>query len=153
MKNPLRRRLLAAALSSPVLLHLRGVRAQQRIDVLQPLVQSITGGAQVHPGRVHVELPRLADNGNAVPLKVTVDCPMTEREFVRTIHVLSGKNPRPLVAVFHLNPQCGRAEVSTRVRLNGTQQVLVLAGLSDGSFWSGTADVDVTALACLDATD
>jgi sulfur-oxidizing protein SoxY len=152
MTNRLRRRFLAAAVTTPVLLHARLLKAQPAIDVLRPLVQSITGGAPVRMGRVHVDIPRLADNGNAVPLKISVECAMTEREFVRTIHVLSEKNPRPLIAVFHLNPHCGRAEISTRVRLNGTQQLLVLAGLSDGSFWAGTAEVEVTALACLDAT-
>jgi sulfur-oxidizing protein SoxY len=152
MTNLLRRRFLAAAATSPVLLHARFIRAQPAIDALQPLVQSITGGAQVKTGRVHLEIPRLADNGNAVPLKISVECAMTEGDFVRTIHVLSEKNPRPLIASFHLNPQCGRAEISTRVRLNGTQRLLVLAGLSDGSFWAGTAEVEVTALACLDAT-
>jgi sulfur-oxidizing protein SoxY len=85
-------------------------------------------------------------------LKVTVDCAMTERDFVRTIHVLSERNPRPVIAAFHLNPFCGRAEVATRVRLNGTQRLHVIAGLSDGSFWSGSAEVEVTALACLDGS-
>lgn len=152
MMNPVRRRLLAAAAASPVLLHVRASGAQPAVDVLQPLVQGITGGAQVREGRVSVEIPRLAENANAVPLKVTVDSAMTERDFVRTIHVLAERNPRPIVAAFHLNPFCGRAEVSTRVRLNGTQRLLVIAGLSDGSFWSGSAEVEVTALACLDGS-
>ena len=77
---------------------------------------------------------------------------MSEREFVKAIHILAERNPRPHVAAFHLNPRCGRAEVSTRVRLNGSQRVLVLAALSDGSWWSGSAEVEVTETACLDAT-
>ena len=77
---------------------------------------------------------------------------MDERDHVRSIHILSERNPRPIIAAFHLNPQCGRAEVSTRVRLNGSQRVTVLAALSDGSWWSGSAEVEVTETACLDAT-
>ena len=150
--NPVRRRLLLAAMASPVLLRVRAAGAQSAADVIQPLVQSITRGAPVREGRVSVEIPRLAENANAVPLKVTVDCAMTERDFVRTIHVLSERNPRPVIAAFHLNPYSGRAEVSTRVRVNGTQRLHVIAGLSDGSFWSGSAEVEVTALACLDGS-
>jgi sulfur-oxidizing protein SoxY len=87
-----------------------------------------------------------------VPLKISVASAMNEREYVRTIHVLSEKNPRPVVATFHLNPECGKAEVSTRVRLNGEQRLLVIAAMSDGSFWGASASVIVTETACLDAT-
>ncbi|MGH8650010.1 MAG: thiosulfate oxidation carrier protein SoxY, partial [Burkholderiales bacterium] len=66
--------------------------------------------------------------------------------------LLSERNPRPVMATFHLGPQSGRAQVATRVRLNGSQRVLALAQLSDGSYWSGDAEVEVTESACLDAT-
>jgi sulfur-oxidizing protein SoxY len=76
---------------------------------------------------------------------------MTAPDHVRAITLLSGRNPRPLMATFHLGPRAGRPEVATRVRLNGTQQVLAVAQLSDGSWWSGSAEVEVTESACLDA--
>ena len=119
---------------------------------VEPLIAKITGGAAVQAGRVRVDIPRLADNGHAVPTRITVDSPMTAADHVRSIHVLSERNPRPVVAAFHLNPFCGRAEVATRIRLNGSQTVTVLAGLSDGTWWTGTAEVEVTETACLDAT-
>lgn len=122
------------------------------IEVLQPLVDKITGGAALREGRVTLDIPHLSDNGHSVPLKISVASAMNELEYVRTIHVLSEKNPRPVIAVFHLNPQCGRAEISTRVRLNGQQNLLVIAAMSDGSFWAGSAEVIVTETACLDAT-
>ena len=56
------------------------------------------------------------------------------------------------MATFHFNARSGRAEIVTRVRLNGTQRVVALAQLSDGSYWSGSAEVEVTESACLDAT-
>lgn len=130
----------------------RIARAQLTVQPLEPLIAKVTGGAEVRVGRVTLEIPRLADNGHAVPLRISVSSPMTERDFVRTIHVLSERNPRPLMAAFHLNPHCGRAEISTRVRLNGSQRVVVIAGVSDGSWWSGSAQVEVTETACLDAT-
>jgi sulfur-oxidizing protein SoxY len=99
-----------------------------------------------------VDTPRLADNGHSVPLTLSVESPMTAADHVRSITLLSERNPRPLMATFYLSPKSGRAEVATRVRLNGTQRVLAIAQLSDGSFWSGTADVEVTESACLDMT-
>ncbi|MBY0268786.1 MAG: sulfur oxidation protein SoxY [Burkholderiales bacterium] len=126
-------------------------RAQTPADPLAPLVSDITGGAPLTAGRVSIDTPRLADNGHSVPLKVSVDNPMTAASHVRSITLLSPRNPRPLIAKFMLGPHAGRAEVSTRVRLNGSQVVLAIAQLSDGTFWSGTAEVEVTESACLDA--
>ncbi|HET6493380.1 MAG TPA: thiosulfate oxidation carrier protein SoxY [Burkholderiales bacterium] len=129
----------------------RGRSARAASDPLAPLIDKITGGAQLREGRVKLEIPRLADNGHSVPLKVSVESPMTAAEHVRSITLLSERNPRPLMASFHLGPKAGRAMVVTRVRLNGTQRVLALAQLSDGSYWSGSAEVEVTESACLDA--
>jgi len=126
-------------------------RAQTPADPLATLVRDITGGAALTPGRVTIDTPRLADNGHSVPLKVSVDNPMTATNHVRSITLLSPRNPRPLIAKFVLGPHTGRAEISTRVRLNGTQVVLAISQLSDGSFWSGSAEVEVTESACLDA--
>lgn len=126
--------------------------AQLTVRSLDPVIAQVTGGAAVSVGRVTLEMPRLADNGHAVPLRISVESAMSEREFVRSIHILSERNPRPVIATFHLSPLSGRAEVSTRVRMNGSQTVLVLAGLSDGTWWSGSAQVEVTETACLDAT-
>jgi sulfur-oxidizing protein SoxY len=152
MTNRSRRRFLATAAAGALLARAPISRAQLQTNPLGPVILKITQGTRVNEGRVTVDIPRLADNGHAVPLKVTVSSVMNEREFVRTIHVLSERNPRPVIAAFHLGPHCGRAEITTRIRLNGSQRVLVLAGLSDGSFWSGSAEVEVTETACLDAT-
>lgn len=152
MANRSRRRFLAAAAAGVVASQARVGRAQLTIQSLEPLIAKLTGNATVRRDRVTVDIPRLADNGHSVPLKVTVHAAMTEREHVKTIHILSERNPRPHIAGFHLNPHGGRAEVSTRVRLNGSQRLVVLAQLSDGSWWSGSAEVEVTETACLDAT-
>ncbi len=119
-------------------------------DAVSEQVQKLTGGKPVTAGRVTVDTPRLADNGHSVPFRVSVASPMTATDHVKSITLLSDRNPRPLMATFRLGPQSGRAEVATRVRLNGTQRVLVIAQLSDGSFWSGSAEVEVTESACLD---
>ena len=121
------------------------------VNDLQPLITELTGGAAVNVGRVRVETPRLADNGHSVPMKLVVESPMTAADHVRSITLLSPRNPRPLMGKFLLGPRAGRAEIVTRVRLNGTQSVLAIAQLSDGTFWSGSAEVEVTESACLDA--
>ena len=147
-----RRRLLlvsGAMLACPA-----AVRAQTAaVADFSKLLQDLFGTRDVHQGRVTLDIPRLADNGNAVPLKVKVDSPMTAADHVKTVHLIAEKNPRPLIAVFHLGPRCGRAEVNTRIRLNGTQFVMAVATLADGSRWSGIAEVDVTESACYDATN
>jgi sulfur-oxidizing protein SoxY len=150
--NESRRRLMIASAVAAVAVHVRTVHALPRIDVLEPLVQSITKGAPLREGRVTLDIPHLSDNGHAVPLKISVDSAMNAQDCVRSIHVLSEKNPRPVIATFHLNPNCGRAEITTRVRLNGAQNLLVIAAMADGTFWASSAEVIVTETACLDAT-
>lgn len=150
MNTPVRRRFIAllAGLAAAPLMPFRAACAQA--DPFAALLEQVTGGATVRPGRVKVDTPRLADNGHSVPLTVSVESPMTAADHVRSITLLSERNPRPLMATFYLGPRAGRAEVATRVRLNGTQRVLAVAQLSDGSYWSGTAEVEVTESACLD---
>ena len=113
-------------------------------------IDEIVGDAPVHQGKVKLEVPPLVENGNAVPLTVSVDSPMTEREHVKSIHIFNEKNPQPNVASFYLDPRAGRAQVSTRIRLADSQKVTAIAQLSDNSFWSDNVDVEVTLAACLE---
>jgi sulfur-oxidizing protein SoxY len=117
---------------------------------MQEAMRTIVGSARVQPGKVKLELPPLIENGNAVPLTVSVDSPMTEAEHVRAVHVFTEKNPQPYVASFHLGPRAGRARVTTRIRLADTQTVTAVCELSDGSFWSDNAGIVVTLAACLE---
>ncbi len=113
-------------------------------------IRRVTGGAAVNKGRVKLDLPELVDNGNSVSLSVRVDSPMSASDYVKAIHVITEKNPQPDVVTFRLSPRCGRALVSTRMRLADTQTVLAICEMSDGSFWSGSADAVVTLAACLE---
>ena len=103
-------------------------------------------------GRVKLELPVLADNGNSVPMKVSVQSPMSAADHVKTIRLISERNPEREMAVFHLGPRAGVAEISSRVRLAGSQTVTAIAEMSDGSQWMDSADVVVTLSACLDGS-
>jgi len=111
-------------------------------------IREAIGEAQVRPGKVKLDLPPLVENGNTVPLTITVDSPMTAANHVRRVHIFNEKNPEPSIVTFHLGPRSGRASISTRIRLADTQSVVAIAELSDGSFWSDSVDVIVTIAAC-----
>jgi sulfur-oxidizing protein SoxY len=122
------------------------------LNTPQGTLQSILQGAAMRRGRVRLELPAVADDGHSVPMVVRVDSPMSDGDHVQRIDLVSEKNPVPLMATFFLRPQTGRAEVESRVRLNGSQRVTAIAQLSDGSFWFDAADVVVNESACLDGS-
>ena len=117
---------------------------------MQEAIRQTVGSARVNAGKVKLELPPLSENGNAVPLTVSVESPMTEADHVKAIHVFTEKNPQPEVVTFRLGPRAGRARVATRIRLADTQTVVAVCELSDGSFWSDRADVVVTLAACVE---
>ena len=124
--------------------------AALRQAALEEAIRKVVGDAQVRPGKVMLDLPPLIDNGNTVPLSVTVESPMTEADHVKAIHVFTEKNPQPFVMSAHLGPRAGRARLSTRARIADTGKVIAIAQLSDGSYWSDTVSVVVTLSACLE---
>ena len=117
-------------------------------DMVQPLVK----GAVLVQKDVHIEAPILADNGSLVPIQIQVQSPMSAQDHVTHIYVLSQRNPVTQMALFQLGPWNGRAEVSTRVRLAGTQDVVALARLSNGEFRYKQMEIIVTESACVDAS-
>jgi len=115
---------------------------------MEEAIRALVGEATVEHGKVKLELPPIVENGNTVPLTVTVDSPMNEADHVSGIHIFNEKNPQPYIASFDLGQRAGKAVVSTRIRLADSQQVVAIARLSDGSFWSDSADIVVTLAAC-----
>ena len=116
--------------------------------MLATAIRDVVGGAVVRTGKVKLEVPPLVENGNTVPMTVSVASPMTADDHVKSIHVFNEKNPQPNIGNFHLGPRSGRAQISTRIRLADTQKIVAIAQLSDGSFWSASVDVVVTLAAC-----
>lgn len=140
---------LAGTLTAASALPLVTVRpAQATPAMLAAAIRNLVGEANVRVGKVRLDIPPLVENGNTVPMTVSVDHPMTTESYVKSIHVFNEKNPQPNVANFHLTPQAGRAQVATRIRLADSQKVVAIAKLSDGSFWSVSVDVIVTLAAC-----
>jgi sulfur-oxidizing protein SoxY len=104
----------------------------------------------VQTGKVKLQIAQLVDNGNTVPLTVSVDHPMTDADHVSTVAVFNQRNPQREVAIFTLGARAGKAQVSTRIRLATSQRLVAVAKLSDGSYWSQSADVIVTLAACIE---
>jgi sulfur-oxidizing protein SoxY len=134
-----------------------GIAAAIRIEpsratpaTMKAAIRTVIGAAQVRNGKVHIDVPALVENGNAVSLTIEVDSPMTPNDHVRAVHVFNELNPQPNVISAYLGPRAGRAKFSTRFRLADTQTIVAIAELSDGSFWSASADVVVTLPACLE---
>lgn len=117
---------------------------------ITPLLANISKGKPIEKGGVEIEIPQVAENGNSVPARFRVPSPMTLEDHVSALYVFAPRNPRPHVATFHLGPQSGRAEISTRIRLAGTQRVTVLAALSGERYRLAEFEVLVTSAACLD---
>jgi sulfur-oxidizing protein SoxY len=136
----------AAVLGAVPIVTLRPAEATPAM--LASAIRNVVGEAVVRTGRVKLEVPPLVENGNTVPMTVSVQNPMTPENHVKSIHVFNEKNPQPNIGNFYLGPQAGRAQVSTRIRLADSQKIVAIARLSDGSFWSATVDVVVTLAAC-----
>lgn len=146
---PTRRAILAAAPPLLAVALLRPAGATQA--TMQAAIQDFLGEAgPVREGRVRIDIPPLVENGNTVPLTVTVESPMTEDDHVRRIAVFNELNPLPDVIVAHLGPRSGRAFLGTRIRLATSQTLTALAVMSDGSVWSDSASVVVTLAACVE---
>jgi sulfur-oxidizing protein SoxY len=123
-------------------------RVEATPAMLASAIRQVVGDAVVRIGKVKLDVPPLVENGNTVPMTVSVDNPMTPDNHVKSIHVFNEKNPQPNVGNFYLSPNAGRAQVSTRIRLADSQKITAIAKLSDGSFWSVSVDVIVTLAAC-----
>ena len=145
--NKQRRKLLAAgvavavAVAGPVLATPAEMAAA---------ISAFTGGAVATAGRVRLDVAALVDNGNAVPVSVAVDSPMTAADHVTAIAIFNERNPQTDVVKFTLGPRAGKAMVSTRIRMATSQKLTAVARMSDGSFWSSSADVIVTLAACIE---
>ena len=143
-----RRQLLAAGAGLGLIVVSRPLLAAP--DSLAQAIAAFAGDRPVSAGRVVLDVATLVDNGNTVPISVTVDSPMTAASHVTAIAVFNERNPQRDVVRFLLTPRSGRAHVSTRIRLATSQKLTAVARMNDGSFWSQTVDIVVTLAACIE---
>ena len=143
-----RREILVSGGSLAIAAALPGRRAAADLSEMQAWRQSILGERTTEKGRIVIDLPEIAENGNTVPLTIEVDSPMTENDHVKALHVMTERNPDPEVATFYFTPRSGRAVVATRIRLAESQTVHAVAEMSDGSVFSAAREVEVTIGGC-----
>lgn len=122
--------------------------AQDKPPTFDETMAKILGQAKAEEGKINIDLPEIAENGNTVPYSVTVDSPMTDADHVKAIHVLSTGNPSPTIASYRFSPAAGKAAVSSRMRLAKTQDIVSIAELSNGKFLMGKRTVKVTIGGC-----
>jgi sulfur-oxidizing protein SoxY len=141
-----RRRALGALLAGASLLVVKPATATP--DELATALHEAFGDKPIARGRVKLEIPRLAENGNVVPVMVSVDSPMAPQDYVSSIHLFAEKNHLPRILDAWLGPYNGKAVVSSRVRVATSQQLMAIAVLSDGSLWSAAAEIEVVTSDC-----
>lgn len=104
-------------------------------------IAAYTGGASVTEGNVRITAPEIAENGNTVPITV-------EAEGAQEVALFAAGNPTPGVAKFKFGAAAGSQRASTRIRLGGTQNVVAVAKMPDGSFQQAAVEVKVTIGGC-----
>ncbi len=145
-----RRRVVLTTLHTGAAILLGGFLARNAAATPESAAQLLRTLAKGEPktGRVTIAAPPIAENGNAVPLTVSVESPMTEADHVKAIHIVADGNPNPGVASFQFTPLAGKAEVQLRVRMAQTQNIVAVAEMRDGSLWSAAREVKVTIGGC-----
>ena len=99
-------------------------------------------------GKVTLKAPEIAENGNAVPLTVSVESEMSEKSYVKALYVAADGNPNPGVAIYEFTPMSGKAEVQMRIRLAQTQKLVAVAEMNDGTLYTASREVKVTIGGC-----
>lgn len=123
-------------------------RAAADAAAVDEAIKKAIGDRQVQSGRITLDLPQIAENGNTVPIGFSVDSPMTDGDHVKAVHIFAEGNPLPAVATFHFTPMSGVAKASTRMRLAKTQNVVAVAEMSNGDVYRETVEVKVTIGGC-----
>ena len=116
--------------------------------LLSEAIKRAVGDGAMNEGRISLDLPEIAENGNTVPISVAVDSPMTDADHVKSVHIFAEKNPAADVASIYFTPSSGVAKASLRMRLAGTQNIVAVAEMSDGSLYTAKKLVKVTIGGC-----
>jgi sulfur-oxidizing protein SoxY len=148
MKVRFNRREVLALTGSAVAAASIGIAPAKAANDSQQLIDKFTGGKKPVEGKVKFDLPEIAENGNTVPITVSVESPMTEQSYVSEVLVVGDGNPRAGMATFRFSPLSGVAEANTRIRLAATQNITAVAKMNDGTFYMASKQVKVTIGGC-----
>jgi sulfur-oxidizing protein SoxY len=143
-----RRQVLATSIGAVAAVAWAGSAVPAAANDSQDLIKKFTGGKAPASGKVKIDMPEIAENGNTVPMTIAVDSPMTEQSYVTDVLVVGDGNPNGGVVTFHFTPLSGAAEANTRIRLAKSQTITAVAKLNDGSFYTASKEVKVTIGGC-----
>jgi sulfur-oxidizing protein SoxY len=149
MKSELSRRTFVAAAGISLLAAaIAPYTAFADVAAVEAELKKLFGGKTMAEGRIKLDVPQIAENGLVVPLNIDVDSPMTDKDYVKSVHVFAEGNPLPHVITYRFTPASGRASGSARIRLARTQNIIAVAEMSDGSLHMAKAEVKVTIGGC-----
>lgn len=143
-----RRRFLAGTAVTTATLAIGPGAALAKPEDVTAEIKKLYGDKPLTAGRIKLDLPTIAENGLVVPLNFKVDSPMTEKDYVKSVHFWADGNPNPQVAAFHFTPMSPRAEAQIRIRLAQTQHIVAVAEMSDGKLFTARQEVKVTIGGC-----
>ncbi len=147
--NPTRRQFLTgSAIIAAGGLSTLGLPAFAAAEDVTTALADFVGDSETKTGKLTLKTPEIAENGNTVPISVSVESDMTEESYVESVMVLAEDNPLPNVITFNFTPASGKAEASTRMRLAKTQNVIAVAKMSDGTVYTDTKNIKVTIGGC-----
>jgi sulfur-oxidizing protein SoxY len=143
-----RRRVLAVGALGGMVAALAPRLAVAKPEVVAAAIKKLYGDKKAADGKVKLEMPQIAENGNVVPVTVSVESAMTDADYVKAVHLFAEGNPIPAVATFYFTPLCGKAVCSTRIRMAATQNIVAVAETSKGELYTGKTEVKVTIGGC-----
>jgi len=111
-------------------------------------IEKLYSGKSLSAGKIKLDLPQIAENGLVVPVGIEVESPMTEKDYVKAVHIFADGNPLPGIISYKFTPDCGKASASSRMRLARTQNIVAVAEMSDGSLFTAKQEVKVTIGGC-----
>lgn len=117
-------------------------------EAMAAAIRDFSGGAPLREGRVKLDIAPLVDNGNTVPVSLSV--PEVPPQQVLALALFNERNPNPEVIRASFGPRAGARVLATRMRLATSQALVAVARLADGSCWSQRVEVVVTLSACLE---
>lgn len=111
-------------------------------------IKKLYGDKKPTEGKIKLDLPSIAENGLVVPLNFEVESPMTEKDYIKAVHLFAEENPLPGLASFYFTPMSPKAAASIRIRLAKTQNIIAIAETSSGALYSAKREVKVTIGGC-----
>lgn len=118
------------------------------VEDTEKAIMDFTGGKTPESGKITLTAPEIAENGNTVPVSISVESAMSGDDLVDSVVIFAEGNPSPQVATFHFSELSGSAEATTRMRLAKTQNIIAVAKMKDGSVFIDKKEVKVTIGGC-----